>query len=202
MAQKGLSYYCWGIFLGDLRYIICLRADDEVPESLFFDRHHRPYIPLRASQILKSGLCANDERIEKCVDTIINTWPMIPEPVTTQIITSLVQNKCWGLLSPEEQCKMRGTAFTMAKRLAIDASAKAQESEMEQLGTLHGTLPNDKSDSVAAEEHQAETPHSTRSSGYQGLDLEAFLSMEGYGADTYVPDLMHGTLFASFLEPG
>ncbi len=34
MAERGLSYYCWGIFLGDLRNLICLRADEDVPESL------------------------------------------------------------------------------------------------------------------------------------------------------------------------
>jgi len=34
MAERGLNYYCWGIFLGDLRNLICLRADEDVPESL------------------------------------------------------------------------------------------------------------------------------------------------------------------------
>lgn len=34
MAERGLSYYCWGILLGDLRNLIRLRADDDVPESL------------------------------------------------------------------------------------------------------------------------------------------------------------------------
>jgi hypothetical protein len=33
-AERGLSYYCWGIFLGDLRNLIRLRADEDVPESL------------------------------------------------------------------------------------------------------------------------------------------------------------------------
>lgn len=34
MAERGLSYYCWGLFLGDLRNLTRLRADEDVPESL------------------------------------------------------------------------------------------------------------------------------------------------------------------------
>ena len=34
MVERGLSYYCWGIFLGDLRSLTRLRADEDVPESL------------------------------------------------------------------------------------------------------------------------------------------------------------------------
>ncbi|KAF2803579.1 uncharacterized protein BDZ99DRAFT_468120 [Mytilinidion resinicola] len=206
MAERGLSYYCWGVFLGDLRNLIRLRADEDVPESLYGDRHHRPRIPYYANQLFEAGLCEDATLVQTCADSIIQTWPVIPKTVTLQVATALMQGKHWDLLSSEakrkteERISLIMEAFFpnltinsshsstgMPPDRAGDTSPAESPSERGPIGISSQPLEEERpsADSIGDKSHMQSDPSVLES------------EMAWYPA----PDLMYGTMFTSFVEP-
>ncbi|KAF2497902.1 hypothetical protein BU16DRAFT_537494 [Lophium mytilinum] len=205
MAEHGLSYYCWGIFLGDLRNLVRLRADQDVPESLYGDRHHRPRIPYYANQLFEAGLCGDTSRIQTCVDNVIQSWPVIPKTVTLQVVASLMQGKHWDLLSPEAKRKTEERIDITMEAFFPNATSSSSDDSTSLLSTqTRGPSPTG---SLTERSPIDLLPQSTEeSTSAAAINIENDLQLKPNGMESEmawypVPDLMYGTMFTSYMEP-
>lgn len=159
-----------------------------------------------ANRLLRSGLSDNIAQIQGCVDTIVNSWPMISSSVTMQVITPLMQNQHWRLLGTEEQRRMKNIVYATVKSLSISPETQVVEPETDDTANqLFGQdkLPGPTLDLAA--DHQATHTRESEASSHVGGNpalLSILTEFEPAGSRCIVPDLMYGTLFTSFLEPG
>ncbi len=168
------------------------------------DRHHRPRIPYYANQLFESGLCGNVSHIQTCVDSVIRTWPTIPNTVTLQVIMPLMQGRHWNLLALEEKRRIQERIHATTKISFPDVDINSTDESIgvtldQARAQRPAALPSQPSEIGRSFQSLVEERPSADSIGVEMLSEPNIFESEM--AWQPIPDLMYGAVFTNFVKP-